>query len=72
MQDGYIFSDSIANNIGLSDEIVDEHRVQEAARVANIDEYITSLPLGYKTRIGAEARHKPRTKTTNFACKSGI
>ncbi len=56
MQDGYIFSDSIANNIGLSDEIVDEHRVQEAARVANIDEYITSLPLGYKTRIGAEGQ----------------
>jgi len=56
MQDGYIFSDTIANNIGLSDEIVDEHRVEQAARVANIDEYIASLPLGYKTRIGAEGQ----------------
>jgi ATP-binding cassette subfamily B protein len=52
MQDGYIFSDTIANNIALKDETVDEGRLRQAARIANID--IAALPLGYRTRIGAD------------------
>ncbi len=54
MQDGYIFSDTIADNIALKDEIIDEEKLKQAAVIANIDEFIESLPSGYKTRIGAE------------------
>jgi ATP-binding cassette subfamily B protein len=54
MQDGYIFSDTIADNIALGDGAVDDHRLRAAASTANIHEFIESLPLGYKTRIGAQ------------------
>jgi ATP-binding cassette subfamily B protein len=54
MQDGYIFSDTIAGNIGVSDEDPDIKRVQQAAKLANIDDFIESLPLRYNTRIGAD------------------
>ncbi|WP_295939099.1 peptidase domain-containing ABC transporter [uncultured Alistipes sp.] len=54
MQEGYIFSDTIANNIGISDEAPDMKRVRQAAGIANIDEFIDELPLGYNTKIGAD------------------
>lgn len=54
MQDGYIFSDTIARNIAVSDDIVDRDRLLHAVKVANIQELITGLPLGYNTKIGAE------------------
>lgn len=54
MQDGVIFSESIARNIAVSDGPIDEDRLHEAARVACIDGYVDSLPLGYATRIGAD------------------
>ena len=54
MQDGYIFSDTIANNISVSDEIPDINRVQEAVEIAHIGEFISGLPLGYNTKIGAD------------------
>ena len=47
-----IFNDTIANNIALGEEVIDKHSLQHAAMVANIDEYIVSLPLGYNTKIG--------------------
>lgn len=53
MQEGYVFMDTIANNIGVSSEYPDMKRVREAAETANIAEYINSLPLGYNTKIGA-------------------
>jgi len=52
MQDGFIFSDSIANNIAVSDEYPDREKLLHAVKVANIQEYIESLPLGYNTKIG--------------------
>ncbi|MBI9053911.1 MAG: peptidase domain-containing ABC transporter [Bacteroidales bacterium] len=52
MQDGFIFSDSIANNISVSDEIADRKKLLHAVKVANIQEFIESLPLGYNTKIG--------------------
>ncbi len=55
MQDGVIFSDSIARNIAAGDGEVDWERVRAAARTARIDDYAMSLPLRYDTRIGADA-----------------
>jgi ATP-binding cassette subfamily B protein len=54
LQDGFIFSDSIANNIAVGDEIVDKERLVDATTIANIGEFIDSLPLGYNTKIGME------------------
>ncbi|HAN18623.1 MAG: ABC transporter ATP-binding protein [Bacteroidetes bacterium GWC2_33_15] len=52
MQDGFIFSDSIANNISVSDEFPDREKLLNAVKVANIQDFIESLPLGYNTKIG--------------------
>ncbi len=52
MQDGFIFSDSIANNIAVSEEFPDRKKLLHAVKVANIQEFIESLPLGYNTKIG--------------------
>lgn len=54
MQEGYIFSNSIAENIALCDETPDMQRVKQAAEVANIREWIEKLPLGYNTKIGID------------------
>jgi ATP-binding cassette subfamily B protein len=55
MQDGFIFADSIARNIteSNSEGIIDKLRLRQATCMANIDDYIESLPTGYNTRIGA-------------------
>lgn len=54
MQDGFLFSDSIQKNISIDDESTDIDRLYEAARIANIHDYIQELPLGYQTKIGAD------------------
>ena len=54
MQDGFIFSDSIARNIAINDEIIDKERLLNACEIANIREFVESLPLGFNTRIGQE------------------
>ncbi len=54
MQDGYIFNDTIAHNIALGDEIIDKQKLLKAVKVANIQNYVESLPLGYNTRIGQD------------------
>jgi ATP-binding cassette subfamily B protein len=54
MQDGYIFSDTIERNIALSDDEADYHKLCYATQVANISEFIESLPLGYETKIGQD------------------
>jgi len=54
LQDGFIFSDSIANNITVGEEIIDKQKLAEATTIANISEFIDSLPLGYNTKIGME------------------
>ena len=52
-QDGYLFSDTIARNIALGDDRVDQARLLEVAKVAQIDRFVEGLPQGYATRIGA-------------------
>ena len=54
MQEGFIFSDSIAKNIAVSDESPDYQKLVHACKVANILSFIESLPLGFNTKIGAE------------------
>lgn len=54
MQDGFIFSDSIAGNIAPGVEHIDKQRLRHAAEVANIHSFIKELPLGYNTKIGQE------------------
>lgn len=54
MQDGFIFSDTIANNIAIGTEQIDIEQLRHAVTVANIRDFIDSLPLGYNTKIGME------------------
>lgn len=54
MQDGFIFSDSIAGNIAPEVEHIDKKRLRHAAEVANIHDFIEELPLAYNTKIGQE------------------
>lgn len=54
MQDGFIFSDTIAHNISVGTDKIDKNRLQEAVRIANLDSYINQLPLGFNTKVGTE------------------
>lgn len=56
MQDGYIFSESIARNIAVDDKGIDKSRLLLAARIANIEEFIERLPLKYNTVIGPDGQ----------------
>jgi ATP-binding cassette, subfamily B, bacterial len=52
MQEGYIFTETIAKNIALGDEMIDKKKLLQAVKVANIHTFIETLPLGYNTKIG--------------------
>ncbi|WP_375605168.1 peptidase domain-containing ABC transporter [Flavobacterium davisii] len=52
LQDGKIFSGTIAENIAISDEIIDETKLINAAKMANILELIKILPMGFNTKVG--------------------
>ncbi|WP_300977370.1 peptidase domain-containing ABC transporter [Flavobacterium sp.] len=54
MQEGYIFNDTIANNIAIGVDIIDKERLVYAADVANIKNFIQDYPLGFNTKIGME------------------
>ena len=54
MQDGFIFSDTIARNIAPGEENIDKEKLLKAAIIANIHEFVESLPLSYNTKIGGE------------------
>ncbi len=54
MQEGMLFSDTIAGNIALSGDIIDYERLEYAAKVANIKEFIERLPHGFNTKIGKD------------------
>ena len=52
-QEGFIFSETIERNIATGDEIINIAKLLDAAKKANIHDFISSLPLGYKTKVGA-------------------
>jgi ATP-binding cassette subfamily B protein len=56
MQEGFIFSDTIANNIAVGVDSIDKERLLHAVTVANIRDFIDGLPLGYNTKIGMEGK----------------
>ena len=53
MQEGFIFNDTIANNITLKDS-VDNEKLKYSCKIANLNEFIDSLPLGFGTKVGSE------------------
>lgn len=54
MQEGYIFSDTIAKNIALGKDEVDKEKLLKSVEIANIQEFVESLPLSYNTKIGMD------------------
>ena len=54
MQEGFIFSDTIAGNIAVGEDDIDKQKLLHAVKIANIKEHIESLPLRYNTKIGME------------------
>jgi ATP-binding cassette subfamily B protein len=52
LQNGKIFSGTILSNVALSDEFPNVDRAMEAIKVACIDDFIKTLPLGIHSRIG--------------------
>lgn len=56
MQDGYIFSDTIANNICIGDDKIDRQKLLNAAKISNIKEFVDKLPLAYNTKIGGDGQ----------------
>ncbi|MCC3216828.1 peptidase domain-containing ABC transporter [Chryseobacterium sp. X308] len=54
MQEGYVFNDTIANNIAVGEDHIDKQKLRRAVEIANIKDFIESLPLSYNTKIGNE------------------
>ena len=54
LQDGHLFSDTIAGNVAVGFETVDPLRLLEVAQISRIDEFVENLPLGYYTKIGRD------------------
>lgn len=54
MQEGFIFSDTIAKNIAASDENVEMEKVIKASVLTNLEDFVSSLPMGYEHQIGME------------------
>lgn len=53
LQDGYLFADTILKNIALSADTIDKQKLLHAVTIANIRDFIESLPLGYSTKVGS-------------------
>ena len=56
MQDGFIFSDTIGNHIAINAEYRSPAALAHALHVANLDQYVHSLPLGLHTKIGEDGK----------------
>jgi len=54
MQEGYIFNDTIAENIAVGEDFIDKKKLRKAVEIANIKDFIEGLPLSYNTKIGNE------------------
>ena len=54
MQEGYVFNDTIAENIAVGQDYIDKQKLRKAVEIANIKDFIEELPLSYNTKIGNE------------------
>jgi ATP-binding cassette subfamily B protein len=54
MQDGYVFNDTIAQNIAVGEDYIDKNKLRKAVEIANIKDFVENLPLSYNTKIGNE------------------
>ena len=75
MQDGFIFSGSVADNIALSDENPTLERLKHAARLARIAERIEALPMGYHPQTRRPLRSMRTTSgksSTTWSSSAGI
>ncbi len=54
LQDGFIFSDSIINNIAINDKNPNYNKVCSALKIANLNDFVENLPLKLNTKIGEE------------------
>lgn len=54
MQEGYVFNDTIANNIAIGEDYIDKSKLRKAVEIANIKDFVEGLPLSYNTKIGNE------------------
>ncbi|GHU70169.1 ABC transporter ATP-binding protein [Bacteroidia bacterium] len=54
MQEGFIFSDTITKNIAASDEHIEVEKIEKASQLANLNDFVSSLPMGYEHLIGME------------------
>lgn len=51
LQDPFLFSGTIAENIRLGSEWITEEQMQQAARDVNLHDYVTSLPNGFREPV---------------------
>ncbi|OWY25738.1 peptidase domain-containing ABC transporter [Sphingobacteriales bacterium UPWRP_1] len=54
MQDGFIYSDTVARNIAPGAEYIDRQQLMQAVKIANLQEFVDQLPMGLQTKIGPE------------------
>ena len=54
MQEGYVFNDTIAQNIAIGEDYIDKQKLKKSVEIANIKEFVEGLPLSYNTKIGNE------------------
>lgn len=54
MQDGYIFNDTIAENIAVGEDYINKDKLRKSVEIANVKDFIEELPLSYNTKIGNE------------------
>lgn len=56
MQEDYIFNDTIANNIAVGVDHINREKMAYSVQIANIKDYVESLPMSYNTQIGMEGK----------------
>ncbi|MCK4922055.1 MAG: peptidase domain-containing ABC transporter [Bacteroidales bacterium] len=56
LQNGYLFSDTIARNIALGKDEIDTESLINAAKLASLNDLLEKLPLGFNTKVGQEGQ----------------
>lgn len=54
MQDSFLFNDTIAGNIAIGEDVINEQKLLKAAEISNVSGFVENLPLAYNTKVGME------------------